>query len=64
MSSRENSPEEELILWNDFEEEIDVDFNTKRRSLIDHFIYAYNLGLVKWLTCLPPEKRKIYNKGK
>ena len=64
MSSRENSPEEEIVLGNDFEEEIDVDFNTKRRSLIDHFIYAYNLGLVKWPSCLPPEKRKIYNKGK
>ena len=64
MSSRENSPEEELVLGNNFEEEIDVDFNTKRRSLIDHFIYSYNLGLVKWPNCLPPEQKNIYNKGK
>ena len=28
MSSRKNTQEEELLLRNDFEEEIDVDFNT------------------------------------
>ena len=63
MSSLENSREEDIALGNDFEEEIDVDFNTKRRSLIDHFIFAYNLGLVKWPTGFTPEKKKIYDKG-
>ena len=62
VSSRENTLEEELVLGNDFEEEIDVDFNTKRRSLIDHFITAYNLGLVKWPTSFTPEKKGFITK--
>ena len=64
LSTKDNTIEEEIILGNEFEEEWDNDFNAKRRLLIDHFIYAYNLGLVKWPTKFTEEKKLIYNKGK
>jgi hypothetical protein len=48
VSPRENTVEEDFELGNEFVEEWDNDFNAKRRILIDHFQYAYNLGLVKW----------------
>lgn len=35
----------------------------KRRILIDHFVHAYNLGLVKWPTKFNEEKKLVYNKG-
>ena len=64
VSPRENTVEEDFELGNEFVEEWDNDFNAKRRILIDHFQYAYNLGLVKWPRQFTEQKRAIYNKGK
>ena len=63
-TSRDITVEEEIALGNDFEEGWDNDFDTKRKLLIDHFIYAYNLGLVKWPSKFPEEKKFLHNKGK
>ena len=39
------------------------DFDTKRRSLIDHFAHAYDAGLVKWPRCFTEENKACYAKG-
>ena len=62
-SARVNTPEEDELLQNEFEVEVDRDFESKRDMLIAHFIYAYNAGLVKWPTNLKPELRACYDKG-
>ena len=64
ITPRDITVEEEIALGNDFEEEWDNGFDAKRKLLIDHFIYAYNLGLVKWPSKFPEEKKQIYDKGK
>ena len=64
ITPRDITVEEEIALGNDFEEEWDNDFDAKRKLLIDHFIFAYNLGLVKWTSKFAQEKKLIYNKGK
>ena len=56
ISSIDNTEEEERIIGNEFIEEWDNDFDMKRRILIDHFVHAYNLGLVKWPTKFTEEK--------
>ena len=63
ISSIDNTEEEERMIGNEFIEEWDTDFNMKRRILIDHFVHAYNLGLVKWPTKFTEEKKLVYNKG-
>ena len=64
LLTRDNTEEEEMVLGNDFEEELDNDFEAKRRILIEHFIFAYNLGRVKWPSKLCEKKKLIYNKVK
>lgn len=64
ITPRDITVEEEIALGNDFEEEWDNGFDAKRKLLIDHFIYAYNLGLVKWPSKFPEERKQIYDKGK
>ena len=64
VSSIDNTDEEDIILGNEIVEEYDNDFNAKRRILIDHFLHAYDLGLVKWPRKFPEEKKLVYNKGR
>ena len=58
------SEEANAAVGNEVEVEIDYDFETKRRSLIEHFLYAYDAGLVKWPRCFTEEKKAYYNKGR
>ena len=57
------SNDENEALGNEIEAEIDYDFEKKRRSLIEHFLYAYDAGLVKWPRAFSVEKKACYNKG-
>ena len=47
-SAIELTPAENEAIGNEVEVEVDYDFETKRRNLIDHFAHAYEAGLVKW----------------
>ena len=58
------SEEANAAVGNEVEVEIDYDFETKRRSLIEHFLYAYDAGLVQWPRCLTEQKQTYYNKGR
>jgi hypothetical protein len=49
---------------NEVDEEIDVDFESKRKILINHFKKAYDKGLVHWPRAFAEEKKKYYNKAK
>jgi hypothetical protein len=60
----ELTPAENEVIGNEVEVEIDYDFDTKRRSLIDHFAHAYDAGLVKWPRSFAEEKKACYAKGK
>ena len=57
------SNDENEALGNEIEAEIDYDFETKRRRLIEHFLHAYDAGLVKWPRAFTVEKKACYNKG-
>ena len=63
-SAVEISDEANQALGNEIEVEIDFDFETKRRSLIDHFSHAYDAGLVHWPRCFNEQKQAHYNKGR
>ena len=54
---------ENEALGNVVEAETDYDFETKRRTLIEHFLHAYDAGLVKWPRAFSPEKKACYQKG-
>jgi hypothetical protein len=60
----ELTPAENEAIGNEVEVEIDYDFDTKRRSLIEHFSHAYEAGLVKWPRCFTEEKKACYKKGR
>ena len=49
---------------NEVEVEIDTTFDHKRRSLINHFRWAYDRGLVYWPRAFQELKRKCYNLGR
>ena len=57
------SNDDNEAIGNEIEAEIDYDFETKRRSLIEHFLQAYDAGLVKWPRAFTVEKKACYNKG-
>ena len=63
-SAVEISDEANQALGNENEVEIDFDFETKRRSLIDHFSHAYHPGLVHWPRCFNEQEQAHYNKGR
>ena len=63
-SAVELTPAENEAIGNEVEVEIDYDFDTKRRSLIDHFTHAYDAGLVKWPRCFTEENKACYAKGR
>jgi hypothetical protein len=46
---------------NDVVEEVDINYEEKRKMLIKHFKTAYDRGLVQWPRCFPEVKRRIYN---
>jgi hypothetical protein len=49
---------------NEVDEEIDIDFESKRKILVNHFKKAYDKGLVLWPRAFAEEKKKYYNKAK
>jgi hypothetical protein len=57
----DDSDDENEALGN--EVEADYNFETKRRSLIEHFLHAYDAGLVKWPRAFSAEKKACYQKG-
>ena len=63
MLFRSLTPAENEAIGNEVEVEVDHDFETKRRNLIDHFAHAYEAGLVKWPKCFTEENKAYYVKG-
>jgi hypothetical protein len=48
---------------NEVDEEVDVDFEQKRKILISHFKKAYDKGLVHWPRGFTEIKKKCYKKA-
>jgi hypothetical protein len=55
---------EEAVEGNEVVEEVDENFEDKRKPLIKHFKTAYDRGLVSWPKCFPEVKKAIYNLAK
>ena len=55
------SVREEVHVGNEVIEEVDENFDDKRKMLIKHFKVAYDSGLVSWPRCFPEAKKAVYN---
>ena len=55
---------EEEYEGNEVVEEVDDNFEEKRKMLIKHFKKAYDSGLVSWPRCFPDVKKAVYNLAK